>query len=430
MNDYIHNRAESKLMALLVQYPEKVADKIFGSVSEDMLFSDTNREIFKVCQQLKAQGKDIDVINIRDPLLVGRIAEALCAFPGFGDLNLNPLIRSVYEEWQHRQAASLGKRLLEMSESKEDIETILASLDDFRSSVYTETDRHMFSLQDLAAQYGDPEVFAELSEPFVKTGLRSFDTAVTIKRGDLIILAGRPSMGKTDSALLLAKHMAGAGHPVGIVSLEMRAQYLLTRLAKSFGSQFAEQGASEADQYMIGVGEASKLPIMIDDTPAHNINTLRVNAKRMVKQMGIQMLIVDYLTLLDPPKAENRNQEVTKTSRELKHMANELDIPVMVLAQLNRKVEERTKKRPQLSDLRESGSIEQDADIVLFAYRPEYYGIGETEHTPDTKNYLELISAKQREGARGSIQFYYDPAKKILADWGTVVNQSADGVPF
>ena len=414
---------ESKLTSLMVMFPEKVADKYFATVREDMLVQDVNKRIYRKCEKLRFDRKAINVESLYEPDLVERVIDGYSAFGSMARIDIAPLIRRLHEDWKYRLLQGMAMDINDMSKTQEEISEIWGRIDETRSKLDIRINESMFTVAELADLYGNEETYNETSKSCLVSGFPNFDKSVIIKPGDLIILAGRPSMGKTDFALLYAKAVAEKGFPVGFVSLEMRGMYLLKRLATSAGH--SHQG-TDAQKYIKGAEKICGLPIVIDESSKHNISSLRGRTKKMIDQHGIKMLIIDYLTLLDPPKAENRNQEVTKTTRELKYLANDFNIPVMVLAQLNRGVEHRINKRPLLADLRESGAIEQDADIVMFAFRPDYYkvnpdqlkdiyGVKDILTQESIAHYLEILPAKQREGATGVIPFYYDKVNKVLA---------------
>ncbi len=226
---------------------------------------------------------------------------------------------------------------------------------------------------------------------------------------DLIIIAARPSMGKTAFILSMARNMA-VNHnvPVGIFSLEMSVLQLVNRLIAAeteLSSEKLRNGKLadyEWEQLDIKTKNLNDAPIFVDDTPAIGIFELRAKCRRLKTQHGLKMIIIDYLQLMSgtPETRGNREQEVSTISRGLKAIAKELDVPIIALSQLNRSVEIRSgNKRPQLSDLRESGAIEQDADIVCFIHRPEKYGFTEDEEGNSTQGIAEIIIAKHRNGA-------------------------------
>ncbi len=251
----------------------------------------------------------------------------------------------------------------------------------------------------------------------VPTGFYELDEMLGgFQKSDLIIIAARPSMGKTALALTLARN-ASVDHkvPVGVFSLEMATMQLVIRMLCAEGrlnAHLVRTGKLPSEEGIKLSKNAHKLiesPLYIDDTPAQTVLEIRAKARRLKAEKNIGMIIIDYLQLMQgPSNSESREREISHISRSLKSLAKELNIPVIALAQLNRAVETRNDKRPQLSDLRESGSIEQDADVVLFLNRPEYYGIKNfmDDGTP-TEGVAELIIGKQRNGPTGDVRLAF-----------------------
>jgi replicative DNA helicase len=236
------------------------------------------------------------------------------------------------------------------------------------------------------------------------------------QRSDMVVLAARPGMGKTAFVLSMARNMA-VDHqiPVAVFSLEMSAVQLVQRLISSeteISSDKFRKGNLEEHEYQqlySRVGKLSDAPLFIDDTPGLNIFELRAKCRRLKAQHGIDLVVIDYLQLMSAGSDKgNREQEISSISRSIKSIAKELDVPIIALSQLSRNVETRGgDKRPLLSDLRESGAIEQDADIVAFIYRAEYYGITEHPDGVDTNGLGELILAKHRHGALDTIKMKF-----------------------
>ncbi len=251
------------------------------------------------------------------------------------------------------------------------------------------------------------------------------------QKTDLIIVAARPSMGKTAFVLSMAREMAVTHNKsVALFSLEMSSIQLVTRLIAAeteLGSQKLKSGRLEDwewEHLNRKISSLDKAPIFVDDTPALSIFEFRAKCRRLKMQYDIEVVIVDYLQLMTAG-ADNRGsreQEVSTISRSLKAIAKELNIPILALSQLNRSVESREGKRPQLSDLRESGAIEQDADLVLFIHRPEYYGITEDDSGNSLLGVAEIIIAKHRNGATGDIHLSF---KKELAKFSDMETQFA-----
>lgn len=232
------------------------------------------------------------------------------------------------------------------------------------------------------------------------------------QRNDLIIVAARPSVGKTAFALNIAQNVAvRANETVAIFSLEMSAAQLVQRMICAEANLDANvmrngefKGDDDWSKLTMGIAALSEAEIYIDDTPGVTVADIRAKCRRLKKEKGLGMIVIDYLQLIQGrgKSGENRQQEVSEISRTLKQIARELDVPVIALSQLSRGVEQRQDKRPMMSDLRESGSIEQDADIVAFLYRDDYYN-QETEK----KNIIEIIIAKQRNGPVGTVELVF-----------------------
>ncbi len=245
----------------------------------------------------------------------------------------------------------------------------------------------------------------------LSTGFKDFDTMTAgLQPGDLVIVAGRPSMGKTSFAMNIAEHAAiGAGASVAIFSMEMSAEQLSFRMISSLGrvnqSNLRRGRFSDEDWSRINsaVSVMSRAKVFIDDTPALNPTELRARARRLKREHGLDLIVVDYLQLMQVSgTTENRATEISEISRSLKALARELEVPVVTLSQLNRSVEQRTDKRPVMSDLRESGAIEQDADLIAFIFREEVYNKESTR-----KGIADIIIAKQRNGPIGDVHLTF-----------------------
>ncbi|PIQ87374.1 MAG: replicative DNA helicase [Candidatus Omnitrophica bacterium CG11_big_fil_rev_8_21_14_0_20_45_26] len=243
------------------------------------------------------------------------------------------------------------------------------------------------------------------------TGFHDFDTRTAgLQPSDLIIIAGRPSMGKSAFTSAICEHIGiTLGKPVAFFSLEMSKEQLVQRMLCSHARVDAQKvrtgylSHTDWPKLTSAAGKLSEAPIIIDDTPGMSALELRAKARRMKAQYGIELVVIDYLQLMrGAARSENRQQEISEISRSLKALAREIRVPVIAVSQLSRAVEQRTGNRPQLSDLRESGAIEQDADVVVFLYREEYYRPSE-----ENRNKAEAIIAKQRNGPTGSIELLF-----------------------
>jgi replicative DNA helicase len=238
------------------------------------------------------------------------------------------------------------------------------------------------------------------------------------QRGEMIVVAARPSMGKTALALNFVEHMATSGHPVVVFSLEMAKEQLVQRMLCARGridGQRLRRNMLRREDYtrlIAAAEELSEAPILIDDTPGLSLLAMRSKARRMKERSGIEAIVIDYLQLMSAgTRVESRQVEVSEISRGIKAMARELSVPVICLSQLNRAAEQREGHRPRMSDLRESGSIEQDADVVMMLHREEYYHRADPEWrdaNPDKVGVAELIVAKQRNGPTGTVELTWD----------------------
>ena len=256
------------------------------------------------------------------------------------------------------------------------------------------------------------------------------------QKTDLVIIAARPAMGKTAFVLSMARNMAVEHQvPVAVFSLEMSSVQLVNRLIAAeteLGSEKIKNGRLadwEWEHFNRKLNVLEEAPLFIDDTPALSIFEFRAKCRRLKMQHNIGVVVVDYLQLMTAGDAGrgSREQEVSMISRSLKAIAKELDVPILALSQLNRSVESREGKRPQLSDLRESGAIEQDADLVLFIHRPEYYGITEDESGNSLLGVAEIIVAKHRNGSVGDVQLAFKKQQVKFTDLETLIPEEIGG---
>ncbi len=273
--------------------------------------------------------------------------------------------------------------------------------------------RDLTPIQDVIREYYDriEYLYDHRGEPLgVPTGFIDLDRLLGgMQKSDLLIVAARPGVGKTSLCLSFARHAARMGKHVAIFSLEMSDEQVVQRLVSAdtgIDAQRLRLGQLHEDEWPLFVqatGVLSELPIFIDDTPSISAMQLRTKARRLHAEHGLDLIIVDYLQLMTSDvRVENRVQEVSYISRMLKGLARELEVPLVAASQLSRAVEQRTDKRPVLSDLRESGSLEQDADVVMFIYREEMY-------KPETEkqHVSDIIVAKHRNGPTGVVQLYF-----------------------
>ncbi len=344
---------------------------------------------------------------------------------------------SVHVEYYGRivQRTSVMRRLIEAAqhiatigyEGDADTEAALARAEDllFRVRAGRGT-RDFVHIREILDTYMEEtaaiELGADLHLAPIPTGFSDIDKLLGggLQRSDMVVLASRPSLGKSTLALNIARHAAEQGSNVGIFSLEMSAEQIGIRLLSSEANVDSHRmrlgmiSEAEHKRVMDAIGTLSELPIYVDDTPVQGIVEMRGKARRLQTERGCDLLIVDYLQLISGTsrRSDNRVQEMGEISRSLKGMARDLDVPVLACSQLSRAVEQRPSHRPILSDLRESGSIEQDADVVAFIYREDKYITREdwekrnpTEPYPESL--AEIIVEKHRNGPTGIVPLYF-----------------------
>jgi len=399
---------------------------LVGGVNGDWFTSNRRVLIFNSMKELYGSGKTIDPITIKS-----RIADCKIDYKNdaiseidllFNNKDVNPANFESYQSsleekfLQRTMALSLQNSVLkvqtaEMGSIKDVIDEVESDL--FNVSQSGESFNSTMRLGDVGVRY--MKRLREIKEtgipPFVAdTGLRDIDRLIGgFSDGDFILLAARPSMGKTALALQVARNNIAKSRPVGFITLEMSSDSLFLRYLSSVSKinsmriMSGQVTQPEFDFLAKTQKDINEQPLYINDKSSLTDTSLRGIARRMVSLQGIKILFIDFLQLMDSSKSkENRQQEVSQISRSLKSLAKELKIPVVALSQLSRAVESRTPPRPMMSDLRESGSLEQDADIVLFIYRPEYYNIDTFPDGSSSTGLAEIIVGKARNAETGS----------------------------
>lgn len=395
----------------------------------ETFYLETHQAIFQAMRKLFNETRPIDLLTVTEALKSSGELEAVGG-PAYltkltmkvtSSANLEYHARLLSQKFIQRELIRVSTKIIQ--HAYEDTTDIFELMDEAERELFSITEQNLRrSVRDmktiLSQALRDIEMLKDKEDGLtgVPTGFADLDRRTSgWQASDLVILAARPAMGKTAFALTLARNAAiDYGKPVALFSLEMSDVQLIQRLIsmeanisseKLRSGKLSDEEWNQLEQAMSQMGD---VPIYIDDTPGLNIFELRAKCRRLKSQYDIQLVIIDYLQLMgSSPEAQrgNREQEVSAISRSLKGMAKELNIPVIALSQLSRAVEIRGgAKRPQLSDLRESGSIEQDADMVMFLYRAEYYKIEEDEEQRPTKGVAELILAKNRHGSADTIR--------------------------
>jgi replicative DNA helicase len=404
----------------------EAADRIGDVIGPEDFYADSHRLIYAAATRLIADGRPADVVTVSEALDSTQKLDYVGGLSYLGALvqnvptaaNIRHYAAIVRERSILRQLAGtageiadaaynpLGRSAREVLDVAEAKVLHIAEQGSRGQQNYTEISKLLASVVERIEDLYNRDDPSDVTG--VATGYTDLDRMTAgLQPGDLVIVAGRPSMGKTSLALNMGEHVALVlKKPVAVFSMEMGATQLAMRLIGSVGrlpAQHLRTGRLQPDDWeklSSALGRLNEAPILIDETPALSAIEVRSRARRMHKQYkGLGLVIVDYLQLMQASTTgENRATEISEISRSMKALAKELKVPVVALSQLNRSLEQRPNKRPVMSDLRESGAIEQDADLILFIYRDEVYN-------PDTqdKGIAEIIIAKQRNGPIGMV---------------------------
>ncbi len=421
--------AEMSVLGGMFLDPDAVV-KAIEVVDDTMFFREGHRRLYRAMVRLWEQGEVVDSVTLSEQLKSSGDYEAIGGAPYLAQL-LDAVPTAANIEYHARivREKALLRRLIEAAtsiiqatyEAGGEIETLLDEAEQKIFQIAQTQDRKGFVwIKELLWPAMEQiELLSQNSSPItgVPTGFPDLDEMTAgFQRGDLVIVAARPSMGKTAFTLNITQHAAiSAHHSVAFFSLEMSKESLVQRMLTSEARVDASRvrtGRLRDDDYprlAQAAGLLNTAPIYVDDTPAISILEMRAKARRLkADRPDLALIIVDYLQLMQGnARTENRQQEVSEISRGLKALAKELDVPVVALSQLSRAVESRPDKRPMMSDLRESGALEQDADLIMFLYRPEYYHGPTDKDGNSLEGRAEVIIGKQRNGATGSIPLMF-----------------------
>ncbi len=420
------------LLGSLLLRPDGLYE-VMDTIHSDSFYSEKHGKIFETILELSKKGTPIDMLSLSSRL---KEKEQLKNIGGNSFLteivNSVPSAAHLMHYAEIVQKKSIMRKLIGASEEisrlgfneLEDLEEILdrAEKKIFEVTTGSQTQKlvEMSSILGEAWERLDKLHKSDDSLRGVPTGFRDIDNKLSgLQRSDLVILAARPSMGKTALGLDIARQCAiNHNIPVGFFSLEMSSQQLVDRMLASHSRVDAWKlrtgkisNDNDFNRIRDALDDLSKAPIFIDDTPANNILKIRSVARRMKSEKGLGMIVVDYLQLMMPTQSRANDstvQQVTELSRSLKQLARELDVPVLALSQLSRAVEQRGGK-PRLSDLRDSGSIEQDADVVMFIHRDQ-----NREEDSEKYNIAEILIEKHRNGPTGKVELYFDDKKSTF----------------
>ncbi len=426
--------SEMALLGSILLKPDSVND-IVEIISPENFYAERHKKIYEIILELFSKTTPIDIISVSSRLKEKKLLEQVG-----GKSYLSELIETVpsaanikhYADIVHKK--SLLRKLITASE---EISNIAYEETNDIEEILDKAEKNIFSVTNQPNQKTFIELKDTIGEAWerldrlhnnkgelrgVPTGFKSLDAKLAgFQKSDLIILAARPSVGKTTLALDVARNVAIKNKvPIAIFSLEMSSQQLIDRMLAAQAQVDAWKlrtgnltNEEDFNRIRDSLDVLSTAPIFVDDKPGNNIISMRSTARRLKSEKGLGLIIVDYLQLMVPTQSKNNDnlvQQVTEISRSLKGLARELDVPVIALSQLSRAVEQRGGK-PRLSDLRDSGSIEQDADVVMFIHREDRYK-EESERT----NIAEILIEKHRNGPTGRVELYFDEKKSTFSD--------------
>lgn len=410
------------LASMMLDQAGDVVSEIVQQVTEEDFFQADHQIIFGVLRKLYEGNRKIDAMVVREELVKRQLLDEVGGVEYLAALLANvphaahgaEYARTVWEKAKLRQLIAVNTDSIRRAYAPhEDARTVLEEFErDAFAIAETATARKAVSFE--TVMHETIESIENRAGRGVETGYFDVDDALNgMQPGEMIILAARPSMGKTALAMNIAEHVAvDSLKPVGVFSLEMGKHQLAQRMlcgragVDSHTVRRGMCGQNEFANLTAACAELAAAPIYVDDSSTLTPLELRARARRMKRQHGIELLVIDYLQLMDADR-ENRTQEVSEISRAVKAVARELNIPVIALSQLNRQTESRGDRRPRMSDLRESGSLEQDADVVMLLHREDYYHLSDEGFVPD--NEAEVIIAKQRNGPTGMHKLVFNP---------------------
>ena len=428
-----NTEAEASLLGAILIDGDAIV-KIADNISADDFYEERHRRIYEAMRTLYERHSPVDVLTLSDQLKGTGFLEMVGGASYLTELtNFVPTAAHVEQYAEIVAQKAMRRRLIKASQDivglgYDEAQSLHELIEEAESKLFEVSQRHVkqdvISLETILSDSFDrlDELHKDKGKiRGVSTGFKDLDNLLAgLQRSDLFVLAARPSMGKTAMVLNLAHNVAlGAAEPVLIFSLEMSKEQLVDRmLARESGVDawaLRTGNLTDTDFEKLGqaMGSLSEAQIYIDDTPGITVSDLRTKARREAHQRPLGLIIVDYLQLMSGGSRfgneSNHVQEISEISRGLKGIARELNVPLIALSQLSRSVESRNPQIPQLADLRESGSLEQDADVVAFLYREDYYN-------PDTerKNIMDVFIKKHRNGPTGGIELYFDREKQRI----------------
>jgi replicative DNA helicase len=417
--------AEEAILGGILLDPEAI-NRVIDILRPEAFYISAHQEIYRTAVTLHSQGKPTDLMSLTSWLQDHSLLEKVGGQSRLAQLvdrtisavNIDQYASLVMDKYLRRKLIQVGTEIAQLG--YETNSELVKILDQSEQKVFSITqDRPQEGLVPTSDILTD--TFSDIESrslgmvmPGIACGFYDLDAMTQgFQRSDLVIVAGRPSMGKTSFVLNIARNIS-AFHklPVAVFSLEMSKEQLVYRLLSSESriesGRLRSGRISQTEWEPLGhaISTLSQLNVYIDDTPDISVTEMRSKARRLQAENGkpLGLVLIDYLQLMEGSGSENRVQELSKVTRGLKGLARELGVPVIALSQLSRGVESRTNKRPMMSDLRESGSIEQDADLIMMIYRDEYYN----PDTPD-RGIAEVIITKHRNGPVGTVKLLFEP---------------------
>ena len=422
---------ESVLGALLMS--EDAVNEVMDKLEPDDFYHPSHRSIYEAVRTLFNANSAIDAITVSEELRrsgqldriggVAYITRLLDIVPSAANVEY---YAGVVEEYsQRRHLIKAGSSITDLAMRLDD--EIHQVLDRAEQTVLGVAGRKVGD----SMQAIGPLFFSTLEEleeleargsevTGLSTGFRDLDRKLTgLHPANLVIIAARPAMGKSALTANIATNVAMEGRPVAMFSLEMSKEEVATRMLCSVARidsmkvRTGNLGDKAWPRLTDAAGKLYNAPVFVDDSPVITVTDIRAKCRRLKRQHGLDLVVVDYLQLMQGAPKENRQQEIAEISRSLKNLARELEVPILAVSQLNRNLESREDKRPRLGDLRESGSLEQDADIVIFIYRDEYYN-----EQSDRQGIAEVVVAKHRAGSTGTVEMTFMPEYTKFSDLG------------
>lgn len=415
--------AEEAILGGVLLDPEAIG-RIIDKISPDAFYISAHRDIYKAMVVLHYQAKPTDLISVTNWLtdndilmkVGGRNKLATLIDRTVSAVNIDALADMVNEKYLRRQLIKAGNEIVQLGyETQTDLDVVLSKSEEKVFNITQSQKKEGFlDYQSIAITnyQRSSDVQSGKIPPGISTGFYDFDAMTSgLQREDLIIVAGRPSMGKTAWALQVANYISKSGLPTAVFSLEMSKEQLTQRIQSSdtqIDTTSLKNGKLTQQQWEVYCNTTGiSKPLFICDDPNINVGEMLSMLRSLIKEQGqLGLVVIDYLQLMSEPRyarSDNRVQELSFITKSLKGIARELKVPVVCLSQLSRGVEARTNKRPMMSDLRDSGATEQDADLVVMLYRDEYYN-------PETVDVgvAEIILAKHRNGPTGTVKLLFD----------------------